>query len=119
MNARQDHFQKKQDDQFAFISARQDEQFEKLMSCIKKSRRAPEQRDKSVSIDTLEANFGSTSKGSMHAGDGRGFHTGDGFHTKSIRLKFPKFDMEDPLNWCYKVEQFFFFITILHQNFKG
>jgi hypothetical protein len=34
-------------------------------------------------------------------------HAGDGFHTKSIRLEFPKFDGEDPLNWCYKAEQFF------------
>jgi hypothetical protein len=54
------------------------------MSCIKESRRATEQRDKNVSFDTLEANFGSTSKGGMHAGDGGGFHTGDGFHIKSI-----------------------------------
>jgi hypothetical protein len=77
------------------------------MNCIKESRRAPEQRDESVSFDTMEANFGSTSKGGMHVGDGGGFHAGDGFHTKSIRLGFPKFDGEDPLNWCYKAEQFF------------
>ena len=55
----------------------------------------------------MEANFGSTSKERMHAGDGRGFHVGDGFHTMSIQLEFQKFDGEDPLNWCYKANQFF------------
>ena len=51
-----------------------DERFDQLISCIKELRRAPEQRDKSVSFDTMEANFGSTSKGGIHAGDGGGFH---------------------------------------------
>jgi hypothetical protein len=46
MSARLDRFERKMD-----------EQFDQLMSCMKELQRAPEQRDKSVSFDTMEANF--------------------------------------------------------------
>jgi hypothetical protein len=112
--------EKKQDDQFAFMSAKMDQ----LLSSFTELQKGMEQKDRSVSFDSIMPNVGSTSKGGRYAddgggfragdgkgwryaGDGGGFHAGDGFHTKSIRLEFPKFDGEDPLNWCYKAEQFF------------
>jgi hypothetical protein len=104
----------KYDDQFAYISAQhekmkasQDVQFQELKGFMKQLMRGQEHKEKSVSIDTLEANFGSSSKEERYTGKVGGFYEGDGFYTKSIRLEFPKFDGEDPLNWCYKAEQFF------------
>jgi hypothetical protein len=31
----------------------------------------------------------------------------NGFHTKSIRLEFPKFYGSEPVEWCYRATQFF------------
>jgi hypothetical protein len=36
-----------------------------------------------------------------------GSSSGDGFHTKSIRLEFPRFDGSEPVEWCYRATQFF------------
>jgi hypothetical protein len=47
----------------------------------------------------MECNFNLNSQERSHARDG--------FRTKFIRLEFPKFVGEDPLNLCYKAEQFF------------
>jgi hypothetical protein len=59
----------KYDDQFAYMSAQhekmkasQDVQFQELKGFMKQLMRGQEQREKSVSFDTMEANFGSSSK---------------------------------------------------------
>ncbi|KAE7995873.1 hypothetical protein FH972_000636 [Carpinus fangiana] len=57
-NARQDSLEEKQDDQFAFLSA----QMDKLLSSFTESQKGMEQKDRSVSFDSMKANVGSTSK---------------------------------------------------------
>ncbi|KAE8009602.1 hypothetical protein FH972_006030 [Carpinus fangiana] len=74
MSARQDRLEEKLD-----------KRFDQLLSYIKELQKGTEQREKSVSFDTLEANFGSTSKGGMYAGDGGGLQ----------RLKIASFHIED------------------------
>ncbi|KAB8340724.1 hypothetical protein FH972_022287 [Carpinus fangiana] len=68
------------DQQFQEMNKRQDrlevkldERFDQLLSYMKEFTRTPEQKEKSLSFDSMEGNFGSTSKGGFHAGDGGGF----------------------------------------------
>jgi hypothetical protein len=75
----------KYDDQFAYMSAQhekmkasRDVQFQELKGFVKQLMRGQEQREKSVSIDTLEANFGSSSKEERYKGKAGGFYEGDG-----------------------------------------
>jgi hypothetical protein len=53
--------------------------------------------------------------GISFSGIGNSYHegnsSGDGFHTKSIRLEFPRFDGEDPESWCCRATQFFEFYS--------
>jgi hypothetical protein len=97
-NARQDSFEKKQDDQFAFMRAKMDQ----LLGSFTELRKVIEQKDRSVSFDSMKANVDSTSKGGRYAGDGRGFHAGDGKGWRYAgdgggfqRLKITSFHMED------------------------
>lgn len=37
---------------------------------------------------------------------------GEAFHTRPLRLDFPRFDSEDPEGWCYHSTQFFDYYLI-------